>query len=94
MLFIIPGARHPQAGMHLVYSNCIQGRCMHIKVFKKDGLGLFVIKPGTPTCGRRTPGFLKLLLCGRLYVCVCSPPRLTITSDMIWTPYGLHMDSI
>ena len=33
------------------------------------------------------PGFLKLFLCGRLHVCVfvyvCPPPRLLITSGMI-----------
>ena len=40
------------------------------------------------------PGFLKLLLCRRwyvclsVYVCVCLPPRLLITSGVIWTPYG------
>ena len=40
-----------------------------------------------------TPGFLKLFLCRRLYVClcvcvcVCLPPRLLITSGVIWTPY-------
>ena len=32
------------------------------------------------------PGFLQLFLCGRLYVClcVCPPPRLLITSGVIW----------
>ena len=36
------------------------------------------------------PGFLKLFLCGRLYVClcvcvcVCPPPRLLITSGEMW----------
>ena len=37
-------------------------------------------------------GFLKLFLCGRLYVClcacvcvfVCPPPRLLITSGVMW----------
>ena len=36
------------------------------------------------------PGFLKLILCGRLYVCifVCmSTPRLLITSGIIWMLY-------
>ena len=48
--------------------------------------------------GRRAPGFLELLLsvnvCMRLcvfvYVCVCPPPRLFITSGVMgvmWTPY-------
>ena len=42
------------------------------------------------------PGYLKLFLCGRLYVCVfayvcvrvCVPPRLLITSGVMWTPYN------
>ena len=40
---------------------------------------LYIIKPGAP-------GFLKLFLCGRLYVClcVCPPPKLLITSGVIW----------
>ena len=33
--------------------------------------------------GRPTPGFLKLFLCGHLYVCVCLPTRLLITSGVI-----------
>ena len=39
--------------------------------------------------GLGAPGFLKLFLCGRLYVCfcVCPPLRLLITSGVIWTPY-------
>ena len=50
-----------------------------------------LIKPGMH--GQRSPGFLKLFLCGYLYVCVCvcvcvcPPPRLLITSGVIWTPY-------
>ena len=41
---------------------------------------------------RRTPGFLKLFLCGCAHVCVCvsPPPRLLITSGMMWR----DMDSI
>ena len=40
--------------------------------------------------GRSMPGFLKLFLCGHLYACVCvfayvcPPPRLLITSGMMW----------
>ena len=43
-----------------------------------------------------TPCFLKLILCGlsvcmcvRVCVCMCvyPPPRLLITSGVIWTPY-------
>ena len=31
------------------------------------------------------PGFLKLFLCGRLYVCVCmSTPEAINTSGMMW----------
>ena len=48
-----------------------------------------------PPAGSRAPDFLKLLLCGWPYVCVCVcacvraclPPRLLITSGVIWTPY-------
>ena len=35
--------------------------------------------------GLRTPGFLKLIWCGRLYVCMfVSAPRLLITSGVMW----------
>ena len=47
-----------------------------------------IFKPGTAA---GAPGFLKLFLCGRLYVClcmcVCPPPRLLITCGVIWAPY-------
>ena len=49
-----------------------------------------LFKPGAPAAGRCAPGFLKLFLCGRLYacvcvfVCVCPPPRLLITSGVMW----------
>ena len=71
--------------IRIAYMNVVRiSRCS-----KQDGLGLFVIKPGAPACGTHTPGFLKLLLCGCLYicvcVCVCPPPRLLITSDVMWT---------
>ena len=37
---------------------------------------------------RRTPGFQKLILSAKcVYVSVCPPLRLVITSGMIWTPY-------
>ena len=45
-----------------------------------------------PATGRLAPGFLKLFLCGRLYVClyvcvymcvcVCPPPTLSMWHDM------------
>ena len=31
----------------------------------------FNFKPGAPAASRHAPGFLKLFLCGCLYVCVC-----------------------
>ena len=34
--------------------------------------------------GQRAPGFLKLFLCGHLYVCVCPFLRLLITSGVMW----------
>ena len=40
-----------------------------------------------PAAGRRTPVFLKLILCGSLvcvFVCVCPRPRLLISSGMMW----------
>ena len=45
------------------------------------------VKPGAPACGRCMPGFLKLIWCGGLYVCVCvwSAPRLLITSGVMWS---------
>ena len=51
----------------------------------------YIFKSGAPA----TPSFLKLFLCGRLYVCVCvrvcvSTPRLLITSSVMWH----DMDSI
>ena len=30
-----------------------------------------VFKPGALATGRHMPGFLKVFLCGRLYVCLC-----------------------
>ena len=30
-----------------------------------------IIKPGAPATGRRAPGFLKSLWCGRQYACLC-----------------------
>ena len=53
-----------------------------------------------PACGRRTPGFLKLFLCGRLYMCVfvCVRPQgLLITSGMIGmklTPYNYMVKQV
>ena len=42
---------------------------------------LMIFKPGTP-------GFLKLFLCRRLYVCLCvyvpAPEAINITSGMMW----------
>ena len=48
---------------------------------------LYVFEPGAASAS----GFLKLLLCGSQYVClcmcVCPPPRLSMTSGVICTQY-------
>ena len=38
----------------------------------------------TLAAGRRAPGFLVLLLCANVSMCVCLPPRLLITSGVMW----------
>ena len=62
---------------------CATNSCVFYGTFGL--LCLLLFKPGAhrPQCA---PGFLKLFLCGRLYVClcVCPPPRLLITSDVMW----------
>ena len=49
---------------------------------------LKLFKPAVPTAGQHMSGLLKLFLCGCLYVCVfasvCPPPRLLITSGIMW----------
>ena len=47
-----------------------------------------LVNPGAQAFGQHSPSFLKLLLIATL-VCAClsPPPRLLITSGMIWTPY-------
>ena len=50
-------------------------------------LSLLIFKQGVIA---GVPGFLKLLL-RHVIMCVCSPPRLLLISDVIWTPYDwLH----
>ena len=57
---------------------------------------IFMLVLNQACTGACMPGFLKLFLCRHLYVyvcvcvcvCVCLPPRILITSGMIWTPYG------
>ena len=48
-------------------------RKLHIKVFK----------PGTLDCGRRA-WLLVIDLVREVCVCVCPPPRLVITSGVMW----------
>ena len=51
--------------------------------------------PGAQWPSWCTPGFLNLILCGRMCVCVCvcahvhvcPPLRLLITSGVMWIPY-------
>ena len=43
-----------------------------------------VFKPGACRPDAGAPGFLKLFLCRRLYVCVYLPSRLVITSGVMW----------
>ena len=48
----------------------------------------YIVKPGVPAAGRCTPGFLELLLSANfsmcVCLCVCPPPRLLITSGVMW----------
>ena len=66
---------------------------MYLKYFLESGifaqdskdsesrtLFYFVTDPST----RCVPGFLVLFLCGCMRVCVCPPPRLLITSSVMW----------
>ena len=56
-----------------------------------------VFKPGAPACSQCMPGFLELLLsanvcmrvCLRVCVCVCLPPKLLITSGVMWCDIDL-----
>ena len=36
-----------------------------------EQIDLHIFKSDALATGQHTPGFLKLFLCGRLYVCVC-----------------------
>ena len=62
-----------------------------LTVMGSDNMGDFwrVFKPGSPAAWQHVFGFLKLFLCGHLYVCVClhvcvSTLRLLITSGLMW----------
>ena len=55
-----------------------------------------LLNQGTPATGRCTPGFLELLcpqMCVCVYVCVCLPPRLLITSGSNMF-YGFYMADV
>ena len=63
----------------------LQTRTSHHKIVSIASIGVRFINQAR--AGRRAPGFLKLFLCGRLYVCLCvcvRPPRLVITSGVMW----------
>ena len=73
-----------------------------------------IFKPGVPATGQCVPGFLEsflsanvcMHLCLRVCVCVfvCPPPRLLITSDVMWCDidpydwlnksYGFYMAAV
>ena len=76
----------------LYYYNIIMIMCgitFAVTIIFRYQLECQLVKPGMcwPT-GQRIPGFLKLLLCRRLYVClhvcVCLSLRLLIISSVIW----------
>ena len=82
MIFIIlVGNWHPEA-IKKVY------RDFHLKLL--ESLPMHNAAFLNQACAGRGPGFLKLFLCGCLYVClcmclcVCPPPRLLITSGVMW----------
>ena len=82
--------------LDIIISTCYKCDCKNYKRFcfcKENAISYSecycFLNQARAGFGRRAPGFLKLFLCGRLYVCVfvCPPPRLLITSGVIWTPY-------
>ena len=50
----------------------------------------YLFKPGASAEGQCVPGFLELLLSANVcmlvcvFACVCVPPRLLITSGVMW----------
>ena len=81
----IPFAQQMLIIIYNITTDKLQPKCVSIKSFQVQNLNqpkILLIKPGALACGWHAPGFLKLFLCGCLYVClyVCPPPRLYINN--------------
>ena len=85
LLIKLHGAHLHESWCTTVYSSLFSYPSAYDKDRKLSGYSLFLT--------RHVPGFLELFLCVCLCVCVCvyvrvcPPPRLLLTSGMIWTPY-------
>ena len=55
-----------------------------LRLLQKAKQSRLLLNQARAGCGRRVPGFLELLLSAKVCVCVCPPPRLLITSGVMW----------